>query len=161
MLDGNRVWGSFDAMFGRYGLRRYRLSVFPPGIAAADRRLVRAWRGWPVGGAALALLAAMCLGDVVLTPLTTLVACAAAYLGVGAVLFVMSGPARVQVRSLSVVLVEGYSDQRSEAMYGKWEAVVEMLTTADELREQGEMSPVEHEAMWWEAYNRLEVGVDG
>ncbi len=160
LLDGNHPWGSFDAMVSRYGLRRYRLRVFPPGIGAADRRFVRAWRGWPVGGAALALLAAMCLSDIVFSPITALVLCAGTYVAVGAALFAMSGAARAQVRSLSVISIDGYSDPRTEAMFVQWAAVVEMLTTADEMRERSDLSPVEYEAVWWEAYNRLEVGAD-
>jgi Family of unknown function (DUF6611) len=159
LLDGGHLWGSFDAMIGRYGLRRYRLTVFPPGITAADRRLLRAWRGWPVGGAAVALLATMCLSEVILTPMTTLVVCAGVYVVVGAALFVMSAAPRTQVRPLSVILIDGYSDPRSEAMYAEWEAVIEMLATADEMRERGELSSVEYEAMWWHAYNRVGVAL--
>jgi hypothetical protein len=156
LLDGQHPWGSFDAMVGRYGLRRYRVTVFPPGISVAARRFVRAWRAWPAGGAVLALLAAMFLADVAFPPLTTLQVCAGAYVLGGALLFVMSTPARQQVRSLSVILAEGCSDLH-HAMYAEWEAVVETLTTADATRERGELSPVEYEAVWWRAYDRLEV----
>src|ERR1700741_2720084 len=55
LLDGAHPWGSFDAAIGRYGIRRYRLAVYPPGSTTADRRLARMWRGWPITGAALAL----------------------------------------------------------------------------------------------------------
>jgi hypothetical protein len=160
LLDGTRVWGSFDAMLGRYGLRRYRLTLFPPGIGTADRRLVRAWRGWPFGGAALALLAAMCLSGAVLTPTTTLVMCGGAYVVVGAALFVLSAAPRAEMRSMSVTLIDGCSDRRIEARYGEWEALVEMLTAADEKIGKGALSPVEYEAVWWSAYDRLKVARD-
>jgi hypothetical protein len=156
LLDGNHLWGSFDAMIGRYGLRRYRLTVYPPGIAAADRRLLRVWRGWPVGGAVLALLAAMCLGDVVLTPVATLVFCAGLYVAVGGGLFVMSAPARARVHSLSVIVIDDRSDRSTEAMYAEWEAIVQMLTRADEMCAKDELSPVDYEAVWEQAYHRVE-----
>jgi hypothetical protein len=54
LLDGAHPWGSFDAMVSRYGVRRYRLIIYPPGTTTADRRLARLWRGWPLGGVALA-----------------------------------------------------------------------------------------------------------
>lgn len=158
LLDGNHVWGSFDAMLGRYGLRRYRVMVFSPGIGAAERRFVRAWRGWPLGGAVLAFIAAMVLSDSVLTPTTTLLVCVGTYVAVGAALFAVSATARAELRALSVILIDGYSDAHSAALYREWDAVVQMLTTADERRAGGELSPVEYEAVWWEAYNRLEVG---
>jgi hypothetical protein len=104
LLDGAHPWGSFDATVGRYGLRRYRLVIFPPGISTTDRRLLRLWRGWPVGGGMLALLAMMLLGDAVASPGTTVLVVAAAYVGVAVVLFVLTAGVRAGVRSMSLIL---------------------------------------------------------
>ena len=94
LLDGAHPWGSFDAMVSRYGVRRYRLIIYPPGTTTADRRLARLWRGWPLGGVALA------------------------------------------------------HDRRR---YTEWQTLIYMLTRADQMLKTGAISPVEHEAIWWEA----------
>ena len=51
LLDGDRGWGSIDVHPDRYGMTRYRLVVFPPGISEPERRRVRLARGWPMWGA--------------------------------------------------------------------------------------------------------------
>jgi hypothetical protein len=157
LRDGAHPWGSFDAMIGRYGVRRYRLIIYPPGIGAADRRAVRLWRGWPLGGAVLGLLAVMLLGNAVLSPRTLLLGAVTIYVVVGAALFVRAGTARTRLRSMSIVLVAGCIYPYERRMYTEWETVVSMLTRADRLLATSAISPVEHEAVWWEAYDRLEM----
>jgi len=81
LLDGDRPWGSLDIRPDRFGVTRYRLVVYPPGISQSERRRVRVARGWPLWGAlvwvmceifmntmttpwiALALSTATCLGS--------------------------------------------------------------------------------------------------
>ena len=58
---------------------------------------------------------------------------------------------------MSVILLAGDADSSDRRRYTGWETLVDMLTRADCLRETGEISPVEHEAIWWEVYDRLEV----
>jgi hypothetical protein len=135
LLDGAHAWGSFDAVVGRYGVRRYRLIIYPPGTSTADRRLARLWRGWPISGAALVLFAVVMSGGVVASPDTVLALGVGAYVSVGALLFMRAGPARVRVRSMSVVL----------------------MPEADKTLATGAIALVEHEATCWEAYDRLEV----
>ena len=156
LLDGAHVWGSFDAMVGRYGLRRYRLVVFPPGISGADRRLLRLWRGWPVGGGLLAMLAVMLLGEAASSARTTLGAAATAYLGVGAVLFVVTAGVRPGVRSISLILLAGELDSCDRRRYAEWETLVDLLTRADSIVKAGAIDSTQHEALWWHAYDRLE-----
>ena len=157
LLDGARPWGSFDAVTRRHGVRRYRLIIYPLGTGAADRRLARLWRGWPVTGAALILLAVMLLGDEAALPDTVLPIALVAYLSVGALLFLRGGPARVRVRSMSIVLTPGAADPCEQRKYTEWRTLVHMLTRADHLLTTGVISSVEHEATWWEAYDRLEA----
>jgi hypothetical protein len=154
LIDGAHLWGSFDATVGRYGLRRYRLVIFPPGISTADRRLLRLWRAWPIGGGALALFAVMLVGG----PLSTTIVAAAAYLTAGAVLFVLTAGARGGVRSVSLIFLTeqlGPDDRRS---YAEWEAIVGVLTRADHMLTTGAITCPQHEALWWQAYDRLEAG---
>jgi hypothetical protein len=50
LLAGAHPWGSFDIQPDRFGVIRYRLVVFPPGISESERRRVRVARGWPAWG---------------------------------------------------------------------------------------------------------------
>lgn len=161
MLDGSRRWGSFDAAVGRYGVRRDRLVIYPPGISSADRRLARMWRGWPVSGAVLALLAVMFLGDRVAPPAVVLGYAAIGYVTVGAVLFLRAGPGRVPVRSLSAVLVPPAVDAREACRHTEWAVLVDALSRADRRLTVGAISRVEYEAIWWDAYDRLEAVTHG
>lgn len=149
-------WGSFDAVVSQYGVRRYRLTVYPPGTRLGDRCLARLWQSWPIGGAALMLLAEMLLGDVLASAATVLVYALGVYLATGALLFVRGGPARVPVRSMSVVLMPNSSDMHELCRYTHWRALVDMLTQADRRLTAGVISSVQHEAIWWDAYDRLE-----
>jgi hypothetical protein len=156
LLDGAHPWGSFDAMVGRYGVRRYRLLIYPAGTTTAERRLARLWRGWLVGGAVLGFLAVMLLGNVVSSPSAVLVVALVAYVSVGTLLFLLAGPARVQVRSMSVVLMPATADAHELGRYTEWQALVQMLIRADHMLTIGAISSGEDEATWWEAYDRLE-----
>jgi hypothetical protein len=157
LLDGAYPWGSFDATIGRYGARGYRLIIYPPGASTADRQYARLSRGWPITGAVLVLLAVMLLGNVAASPDTVLALGVAAYVSIGALLFLRAGPACVQVRSMSVILMPGAADARERRRYIEWQILVRMLTRADHLLRTGAISLVEHEATWWEACDRLEA----
>jgi hypothetical protein len=156
MLDGAHPWGFFDATAGRYGLRRYRLVVFPPGISAADRRLLRLWRGWPVGGGFLAMLAVMVLGGSTASAATTLFVAIASYVGLGTVLFVLTSNARHNVRSMSLIFLAGDLQPRDRQSFAEWERLVDLLTGADSMLKMDAIDFTQHEARWWQAYDQLE-----
>jgi hypothetical protein len=157
LLDGAHPWGSFAATVGRYGVRRYRLVIYPPGSSTADRQLARLWRGWPISGAVLGLVAVMLLGNAAASPDTVLAFAVTVYACIGALLFLRAGPARVHVRSMSIALMPKAADAGEQRRYIEWRTLVAMLTRADRLLRTGAISLVEHEATWWEAYDRLEV----
>ncbi len=98
-----------------YGVRRYRLIIYPSGITSADRQLARLWRGWPISGAVLGLLAVMLLGNVAASPDTVLAFAVTVYVSIGALLFLRAGPARVRVRSMSIILMPKAADARELA----------------------------------------------
>jgi hypothetical protein len=156
LLDGVRPWGSFDVKISRYGVRRYRLIVYPPGSTIVDRRLARLYRGWPLGGAMLGFFTILLLVDAVSSADGVLAVAAATYLGVWALLFVLAGPARVPVKSMSVLLMPGTTDVTERRRYTNWKTLAQDLTRADHLLTTGAISPVEHEAVWWHAYDHLE-----
>jgi hypothetical protein len=143
-------------MAGRYGVQRYRLIIYPPGTSTAARRLARLWRGWLVGGAVLGLLAVMLLGNVVSSPNAVLAVAVSAYVSVGVLLFLLAGPARMRVRFMSVILMPGTADAHEQRRYTEWQSLVHMLIRSDQMLTTGAISPAEHEATWWEAYDSLE-----
>jgi hypothetical protein len=105
----------------------------------------------------LALLAIMLFGNEAASPNTVLGFAVAVYVSIGALLFLRAGPARLQVRSMSIALMPGTADARERRKYIEWRTLVHMLTRADLLLTTGAISLVEHEATWWEAYDRLEA----
>jgi hypothetical protein len=158
LIDGEHGWGSFDVRLGRSGFRRYRLTVLPPGITVKDRRLLRLWRSWPIGGVLLWLIVAMCLN--VSSPATTLAALVGMYLGTGAALFALTAGTRPRVRSMSLTLVKGYGwpiDPSGEAARKAWEKLTGVMLAAEDMLQRGTLSPVEYEAVWWEIYDRIEA----
>lgn len=161
LLDGPHRWGAFSATVGRYGVRYDRMVIYPPGISTADRRLARMWRAWPVSGAALGLMALIFLGQAATPPAEVLEFVVAAYVSIGALLFLRAGPARVPVRTLSAVLVPPASHAGEQRRHSDWERLVQALTQADRLLALGAISRVEYEAIWWEAYGTLEPAPHG
>lgn len=160
VLDGQRAWGSIDTGVSRQGFRRYRLVVFPPGISDVERRLLRLWHRWPVWGATAWLVAVI---PFVGTPNATIAVIAATvlFVGGGATLFVMLGALRTRVRTMSVVLISGYANPLAAAAYTEMKEVAIILCAADTLRDEGSISPAQHEALWWQAYERLDGRTDG
>jgi len=103
------------------------------------------------------VFAVLLFGNVASSPDTVLAFAVAAYVSVGALLFLRAGPARVQVRSMSIALMPKGADARARGKHTDWRVLVHMLTRADEMLATGAISLVEHEAIWWEAYDRLEA----
>jgi len=155
LLDGDHPWGSYDVKISQYSVRRYRLIIYPPGTATADRRLARLRRGWPLGGAVLVLFAIM-VGDAVSSPYTVPAAAITAYLSIQMLLFLVAGPRRVHVKSMSLIFMPVIADENERRQHREWKSLTQMLTRADDMLSTGAISPVEYEAFWWQAYDRLE-----
>src|SRR6476659_11094860 len=81
-LEGDRRWGSIDIRPDRFGVTRYRLVVFPPGISESERRRVRVARGWVLWGALVWVFCEISLSHTT-GPWTALAISAAIYLGLG------------------------------------------------------------------------------
>jgi hypothetical protein len=154
LRDGGNVWGSVDASVEGQGFTRYRLVVFPPGISATERGAVRLWRAWPTWGALGWLIVMICAVSV-LSPWTALATSATVYLAAGAITFIRAGSPRTQVRTLSAVRIDGNDDPQWTAKCVLLQSLAQTLADADELHRQGQLSVVEHEAIWWSVYDRL------
>jgi hypothetical protein len=155
LLDGDHRWGSYDVKISQYAVRRYRLIIYPPGTDTADRRLARLRRGWPLGGAVLVLFAIM-IGDAMSSPYAVPAVAIAAYLGIHVLLFLLAGPKRVHVKSMSLVFMPAIADEEERRQHEEWKILTDLLTRADDMLSAGAISPVEYEAIWWQAYDCLE-----
>jgi len=153
-LDGGPTWGSLDSYPRRFGVTRYRLVVFPPGISPEERRLLRLWRSWPVWGALLWLVAEISLTDTT-TPWAALSVSTTLYLGTGAVTLALAGSSRTRVRTMYAVLMDGRNDALTVAALTELRTLACILYNADSLRDQGKLSAIGHEAACWRVYDRM------
>ena len=108
-----------------------------------------------MGGAALVLLA-ISIGDAVSSPYTVPAIAIAAYVGIRILLSLLAGPKRVPVKSMSVALTPVIGDENERRRLTEWKTLTHMLTRADDMLSTGAISPVDYEAIWWQAYDRLE-----
>jgi hypothetical protein len=154
LLDGDRAWGSLEIRPDRFGLTRYRLVVFPPGISDAERRRVRVARGWPLWGAVVWVLCEICLTQVT-GPWTAVAISTTVYAGLGVVTTTRAGDQRKQVRTIFAMAMAGQPDPVASALVHKVKHLASILLEADDLLARGEISPTAHEMMWWRVYDRL------
>jgi hypothetical protein len=157
LLDGGHRWGSIDIRPDRFGLTRYRLVVYPPGISETERRRVRLWRGWPLWGVLLWIASEICLGQV-MPPWQAIAFSTAAFLGAGAVTLIRAGDARIQVRTMVVMVLAGHYDPTATDNRNRLETLAVTLVKADAQRELGLISAIDHEATWWWVYDHMPVG---
>ncbi|BBY57546.1 DUF6611 family protein [Mycolicibacterium sarraceniae] len=148
-----RVWGSYDGYPARYGVARYRLVVFPPGMTDTERRLLRLWRGWPLWGAAL-WVGLQIGGELAGMPETALIAGTMVYIAVGALTFALAGETRMRVRTLCAMTMAGHGD--ADRRYSMLRVMARALEQADLDLVQERITPLEHEARWWRVYDVLD-----
>ncbi|MDT5179638.1 MAG: hypothetical protein QOJ95_3836 [Mycobacterium sp.] len=159
LLDGGHTWGSLSVSPPRYGVSRYRLVVFPPGISAEDRMLLRAWRSWPAWGIAVFLILEILLVPTLGTGLAFGTS-VAVVLGAGAVLMVKSGATRGQVRTLTVVRTYGAVDDHVVEQFALLHTLTETLANADSRLAKGEIGAVAHERLVWFVYDQMADDAD-
>ncbi|HTY29225.1 MAG TPA: DUF6611 family protein [Mycobacterium sp.] len=153
-MNTSGVWGSFTIYPARFGVTRYRLVVFPPGIDSTQRRILRAWRAWPLWGAAL-WVALQIGGAAVGMPETAFIGGTMLVIAAGASTFALIGDLRLQVRSLWAISMAGYSHADVDEGYALLRAMAHTLDRADMELEEGRISPAEHEARWWRVYDAI------
>jgi hypothetical protein len=155
MLDGEFLWGSLDIRPDRFGVTRYRLVVFPPGISEPERRWVRLARGWPLWGALVWVMCEATLSQVT-GAWTALIISTAACLAVGLTAMTMAGEARTKVRTIGAIVMAGYHDPVLAATRDKLKDLAATLVDADQRLEGGQISAAHHEMIWWRVYNELD-----
>jgi hypothetical protein len=155
-LDGDRRWGSIDIRPDRYGVTRYRLVVFPPGISESERRRVRVARGWPLWGALVWVFCEIWLSHMT-GPWTAFALSTATYLGLGLVSVVMAGAPRTRVRTIAAMVMAGHHDPISRAARDKVEELSGTMIEADERLADGRISALQHEMVWWHVYDQMSL----
>lgn len=159
LLDGPRVWGCVQVRPGRFGITYYRLVVYPPGLSTTERRLVRLARGWPLWGILVWLLCQLWLGGQ-MSPWPAFGASTAVFLATGAVALGLSGNAFHRVRTMCATTMAGCDDPGSQTVRERLVVLAATLLEADERHDRGELTAVDHELLWWQVYNRMDVDHD-
>jgi hypothetical protein len=154
LLDGGRTWGALELSASRYGVTRYRLVVFPPGISGDERIVLRVWRHFPVWGLASWLLADVTLMTVV-SPGHALAFATGGCAAIGAVMMALTGHTRHLVRRLTVVRTVGVNDPTVGPRLDELRTLAERLTNADARLAAGELTTVDHEAEVWRVYEQM------
>jgi hypothetical protein len=157
VLDGDSRWGSLDIRPDRFGVTRYRLVVFPPGISDAERRRVRLARGWPLWGALMWVFCEIMFSQT-MGPWTALAASTAIYLGLGLVTTARAGDLHKQVRTIGAMVMAGHYDPMASVLRRQIETFAGALTEADERLARGEISATAHEMTWWRVYDLMGPG---
>jgi hypothetical protein len=157
LLDGDRPWGSIDIRPDRFGVTRYRLVVYPPGISEPERRRVRVARGWPLWGVLVWVVGEIWLSQVT-GPWLAVAISTTVYLGSGVAAMTMAGPARTRVRTMGAMVMAGQNDPMSVAARDKLETLARALIDADERLVRGQLSAAEHEMTWWRVYDQMDSG---
>jgi hypothetical protein len=154
LLDGDHPWGSLEINPDRFGVIRYRLVVYPPGISESERREVRVARGWPLWGALVWVFCEIWLSNTT-GPWTALATSTAIYLGLGLVATMRAGDPRRQVRTIGAMVMAGHHDPVSDALRNRLENLAGTLIHADEQLARGEISATTHEMTWWRVYEQM------
>ena len=135
-------------------MTRYQLVVYPPGISVGERRRIRLWRGWPLWGALLWVVSEIAVSRLT-GPWTALAISIAAYLGSGAAAFVAAGDLRPRVWTMAAILMFGQYEPTSRATCDRLQTLAATLVEADERLDQGQISAIDHEMVWWAVYNQM------
>ncbi len=151
---GENRWGYVRIQIDRFGVTRYRLVVYPPGISDVQRRRLRLWRGAPIWAATLWVLSEIFTSAAV-GPWTALATSTAGVFALAAVAMLNAGETRTMVRSMAVVRMPGFTELATMHSRDELLAMATTLTTADERLDQELMSALDHEALWWQVYDKL------
>ncbi|MGX9787544.1 DUF6611 family protein [Mycobacterium sp. MMS18-G62] len=154
LIDGDRPWGSIDIRPDRFGVTRYRLVVYPPGISESERRRVRVARGWPQWGALVWIVSEIVLSHTI-APWAAFAMSTAAFLGSGLVAFAMAGTPRTRVRTMAAMVMVGFPDPVAGAARDRLETLAATLMEADDRLAAGHISAIHHEMVWWQVYDEM------
>ena len=156
LLEGKYRWGDFrSGPPSRTGWLDYRLTVYPPGTNATERRALQFWYSWPLVGALLSFLTfAVAGGKIrpeVLVP--AVVVCYFAGILIG---WARTREIRRAVRRLYVAQFPDNGELRTLGDAATLGRAVRALTELDTRLAAGEATKLEYESGWWSVYDSLE-----
>ncbi|MDH6245293.1 DUF6611 family protein [Mycobacterium sp. OTB74] len=154
LLDRGPSWGSMSTCLTRYGVTRYTLVVYAPGISRDERVLLRLYRLWPLWGITGWLLIQLPLAPGTSPGMAVAMAtgtCLAAIAAVAA----LAGANRGRVRVLTVFQMPGVEDPIGERQLTEIRCLATKLVMADRALAAGRIDATEHEAIVWSVYDRM------
>jgi hypothetical protein len=154
LLDRGRSWGSVRTCPTRYGVTRYTLEVYPPGISRDERVPLRLYRSWPVWGVAGWLLLQLLLAPSV-SPGLALALASGMCLAAVAIAGALAGDNRSRVRVLTVVQAAGIDDPEASRQLNEIRFLATRLVMADRSLTDGRIDAVEHEVIVGLVYDRM------
>lgn len=154
-LEGRYLWGDFRVSTpGRTGWTSYRLTVYPPGTNAPERRALQFWYSWPVLGALICLIAFPSIGNrfgpAILIPASTV-------LYVGGLLLGWARTRRLRPRVV-VLSVAQFAEAGGIQTLGDLttlRAAVNRLDAMDAQRADGHLDELDYEHEWWSVYETV------
>jgi hypothetical protein len=156
LLEGKYLWGDFrSGPPGRTGWLNYRLTVYPPGTNAAERRALQFWYSWPLVGALLSIVTFALAGGKI-RPEVLIPAVAVGYLAGILVGWVLTRGIRGAVRRLYVAQFPDNGRITTLGDAATLGRAVSTLTELDERLAAGEVTMLEYESGWWSVYDSLE-----
>ena len=156
LLEGRYLWGDFrSGPPGRTGWLNYRLTVYPPGTNAAERRALQFWYSWPLVGALLSIVTFVVAGGNI-RPEVLVPAVALGYLAGIVVGWVRTKGTRGAVRRLYVAQFPDNGRITTLGDAATLGRAVAALTELDARLSAGEASMLEYENGWWSVYDSLE-----
>jgi hypothetical protein len=153
-LDRGPSWGSMCTSAARYGVTRYTLVVFPPGISGEERVPLRLYRSWPIWGTAGWLLLQVLLAPR-MSPGAAMAFASAVCVATVAVIAFFCGANRDRVRILTAVTMAGIEDPDMARQLAEMRYLATQLVIADRALEALSINPVEHEAIVGAVYERM------
>jgi len=155
-LEGRYRWGDFRVGTpGRTGWVTYRLSVYPPGTNASERRALQFWYSWPLLGALLCLASFAVLGDWI-RPVALVPVAGVVYVGGVVVGWAVTRRLRPGVIRLNVAQFPDNGDIQTLGDLATLSTAVTALRSMDERRLADRLSELDYEREWWAVYRALD-----
>lgn len=154
-IDRGPTWGSIEVRPERYGVVRYRLTIYPPGTDMETRRWLTAQEAWCGSGLVCATVAAVLLMPA-FPPAIALTISGALYLIGGVVIRRRTRTARRSSRRLFALEFGERSTAEELEHCACIRRAASIMADADSSLRAGELTPVEHEVVWARTF--AEVG---
>jgi hypothetical protein len=154
LLDRGPSWGSMSTCLTRYGVTRYTLVVYPPGISREERVLLRLYRSWPLWGITGWLLLQLPLASDTSPGMAVAMASGISLAAIVTVA-ALAGANRGRVRVLTVIQMPGVEDPAGGRQLTEMRCLARKLVMADRALAAERIDATEHEAIVWSVYDRM------